>query len=83
MSIFDIIYYVQFDCNHLYTAKKITQILFTTYLYMWTPVHVSAINHHPLGDVNTKEYKINISNSHIHSYKLIITNINKKCLSYR
>lgn len=62
-----IIYYVQFDCNLWYTAIKSTQIVFTTYLYMWTLVDVSAKNRHPLGDVNTKEYKINISNSHTHS----------------
>jgi len=54
------------DCNYpqaptnAYNLYKITN---HPHLY------VSAINHHPQGDINTKEYNINISNSHIQCYK--------------
>ena len=36
----------------------------TNYPYLWTPLHVSAINHHPQGDNNREAYKMNTPNSH-------------------
>ena len=35
-----------------------------------TLLHISVINHHPLGDVNTKEYIILEHNSHMYSVKI-------------
>jgi hypothetical protein len=44
-------------------AHNLHKIL--NHLHTLSLVQVSAITHHPQGDINTKEYKINTSNLHI------------------
>ena len=48
------------NCPHMPQMRISHKI--TYYPCTWTLMHVSVIIHHPWGDTNTKEHKINTSN---------------------
>ena len=53
------------DCHHPNTSTHAHNLhKITNHLHTLPLVHVSATTHHPQGDINTKEYKINTSNLH-------------------
>ena len=63
--------------------KLLSFYIITNHPYTWSLLQISMIKNYPLTDNNTKEYKTNISNLHIHvknngisNYKNVDTTVN-------
>jgi hypothetical protein len=57
------------ECNYQQTPTNAHSLIKSQIIHIHEVSSVSAINQHPQGDIHTKEYKINISNSHIQYFK--------------